>query len=200
MNKKCAALKCRYGSQEIVSDFLKGGKNMIKKWIHTVVIGMALTLSALTFGYFLYQPKASVAEERMPITPVQQLTATENTMIEYIYNYGDGITETTYSPIPPYLVGLTYDEAKEKMRGFELTYFDAEKITAVKQLEGDSRQHYVLGEKNGYIAVFYKKGGGLKEMTNTPANTISEDEKDELFANEIVGSDKLARIMENIES
>ena len=172
----------------------------MKKFIQTIVIGTAITFSALSFGYFLYQPKADVPQKNMSITPERRITATENTMIEYIYNYGDGVTETTYSPIPPYLVGLTYDEAKEKMLGFELTYFDAEKITAVKELEGDSRQHYYLGERNGYLAVFYKKGGGLKEMTNTPINTIPEKELETLSDTEIVGSDKLARVLEDIES
>ncbi len=173
---------------------------MLKKWINTIVIGMALTLSALSFGYFLYQPKASEIEERIPITPEQRITATENTMVEYIYNYGDGITESTYSPIPPYLVGLTCEQAKEKMKGFDLTYFSAEKITAVKELSGDSRQHYVIGEKNGYVAVFYKKGGGLKEMTNTPVDSLDEGEIEELSKTEIVGSGRLASILQDIES
>lgn len=173
---------------------------MITKWVHTVIIGLTLTISALSFGYFLYQPKADAAEERIPITPNRQLTVSENTMIEYIYNYGDGITETTYSPVPPYLIGLDHEAAKEKLTGFDITYFDAEKLTVVKHLEGDSRQHYVLGEKDGYVAVFYKKGGGLKEMTNTPINTLSESELEEMGKNEIIGSDDLARVLESIES
>ena len=166
-----------------------------------VILAALLMTAAFSLGYFLYRSDARETEPRISITPERPITLDGAAVLEYIYKYsGDNITEITEAPLPPYLVGLTETEAAEKLRGFTITGFSADKITAVKILKGDSRQHYILGEYNGYLAVFYKRGGGLKEVTNTPINTLSREEKNMLAAAEIVGSDKLERLLEDMES
>ena len=172
---------------------------MLKKIITAIGLCAVLSFSAMIFGYFLYHPQATEPAERVNINAQQAPLVTESTIIEYIYIYGDGITETAFSPIPPYLIGLDENEVKNSMKGFEVTEFSPEKLTVKKTLEGSSRQHYILAEKDGYLAVFYKKGMGLKEMTNTPINALTESEK-ELLGIEITGKDKLARLLEDLET
>ena len=168
------------------------------KIITAAVIAAA---AALSIGYFGYRPEAEEPTERIDITPTAEPNTRTDTVIEYIYSYkGDGITETATAPIPPYLVGLTEAETRESLAGFDVTYFSPEKLTVVKTLDGNSRQHYYLAEKNGYLAVYYKRGGGLKEMTNTPVSSLSDDEKNLLVNTEIVGKTNLARLLEDIES
>ncbi len=165
-----------------------------------LITGLLIT-AAMSLGYFLYRSEAEEPEPRIPITPDRKTVLSEDAKLEYIYKYSaDNITEITSAPLPPYLVGLDRQQAEEKMQGFTITHFSADKITAVKQLEGESRQHYTLGEYKGYLAVFYKKGGGLKEVTNTPVSALSAEEQKMLVTTEIVGSDKLARVLEDIES
>ncbi|MBQ8941098.1 MAG: hypothetical protein IJ062_04620 [Firmicutes bacterium] len=172
----------------------------MKKQHYFLITALAMTL-ALSLGYFAYRPQANEPETRPSITPAAPVVLTEAAQIEYIYNYkGDGITETALAPIPPYLVGLDETVTREKMPGFEITSFSPEKLTVVKKLDGSSRQHYYLGEKNGYLAVYYKHGGGLKELTNTPISCLSADESDLLFGTEIIGKENLARVLEDIES
>lgn len=172
---------------------------MFRKILTAAGLCAGLSFSAMGFGYFLYHPQADEPEERVTVNTQERERVSENTIIEYIYTYGDGITETAFSPIPPYLIGLDETEAKESLKGFEVQEFGADRLVVKKVLEGNSRQHYVLGEKDGYLAVFYKKGMGLKEMTNTPINALTEDEK-ALFGAEIVGADKLARLLEDMET
>lgn len=173
---------------------------MYKKIIYSVLLCAALSLSSLCFGYYMYRPKAEEPAPRVDIHPKRGITAAENATAEYIYKYlGDGITETSAAPIPPYLAGLTEQEAREKMRGFDITYFSENKITLVKELAGESRQHYIIGEKDGYVAVYYKKGGGLKEVTNTPTAVLGSEYAD-LAGCEIVGKEALAGLLQDIES
>lgn len=172
----------------------------MKKRYYAIFSAIIMT-AAFSLGYFFYRSDAEEPEPRISITPERPITLEETAILEYIYKYSaDNITETTEAPLPPYLAGLTADEAREKMRGFTITHFSADRLTAVKILKGESRQHYLLGEYNGYLAVFYKRGGGLKEVTNTPINALSTDEKKQLAAAEIVGSDKLSRLLEDMES
>ena len=165
-----------------------------------LITGLAVT-AALSLGYFSYRPEAEERPQRPAITPERQPITREDAVVEYIYIYdGDGIKEVTLVPIPPYLTELTQSEVTDRAAGFELAFFSPEKLTLKKTLSGNSRQHYYLGERDGYLAVYYKKGGGLKEMTNTPISSLSEDEKSMLMTTEIVGKDKLARVLEDMES
>ncbi|MBQ9519535.1 MAG: hypothetical protein IJR59_06555 [Firmicutes bacterium] len=172
----------------------------MKKRYFVLLTGL-LTTASMSLGYFLYRSEAEEPAQRISITPERPAVLSEDAVLEYVYKYAaDNITEITEAPLPPYLVGLTESEVREKMSGFAITRFSPDKVTAVKRLNGESRQHYTLGEYNGYLAVYYKKGGGLKEITNTPVTSLSDDEKKLLVTTEIVGSDKLARLLEDIES
>ena len=172
----------------------------MKKRYLIPLTGLLLT-AAMSLGYNLAHSDAEEPEPRISITPQRPAVLSENAEVEYVYNYSaDKITEITSAPLPPYLIGLTEAEARERMAGFTITRFSADKITAVKYLKGESRQHYTLGEYNGYLAVYYKKGGGLKEVTNTPVSALSSEEKKLLVTTEIIGNDKLARLLEDIES
>ncbi len=181
------------------ADFQKGAILMKKRYF-VILVGLLMTF-ALSMGYFLYRSDAEEPEPRMSITPEQPVVLAENAVLEYIYKYtADNITEVTDAPLPPYLAGLDKAAAKERMAGFTITSFSSDKITAVKVLKGESRQHYILGDHGGYLAVYYKNGGGLKEVTNTPINSLSQEEKKMLAAAEIVGNDKLERLLEDMES
>ncbi len=172
----------------------------MKKQHYFLITALVISL-ALSLGYFAYRPQADEPETRPSITPVSPVTLSETAQIEYVYHYkGDGITETAAAPIPPYLIGLDEQQTREKTAGFEITSFTPQKLTVVKNLDGISRQHYYLGEKNGYLAVYYKHGGGLKELTNTPVSTLSADEYELLMSTEIIGKENLARVLEDMES
>ena len=73
-----------------------------------------------------------------------------------------------------------------------------------KTVIGSSNQRYVIGEKEGYVAVFYEEeqqGISLKEVTDIPIDGLSEDEKLRLGEGiKVLGKEALDRTLENYSS
>ena len=73
-----------------------------------------------------------------------------------------------------------------------------------KKISGPSNQRYIIGEEDGYIAVFYDLGDNermLKEVTDKPLSAFSETERDILTEGiRVTGNDKLYRALENYSS
>ena len=71
-------------------------------------------------------------------------------------------------------------------------------------LDTGSDQHYVIGEYNGLIAVYYKEdidGMKLKEITDIPVRSLPENEqadiRDGIY---VVGNDNLAKALSDYGS
>ncbi len=125
----------------------------------------------------------------------------ENTVIETIYNYNDGYSDISSALPSDYMVGFDKEQLQEEYRGWQIESFSPYKVVFSKTVDEESPQHYVIKEYKGYLCVFYRKSGAVKEMTSTPVDSLSNEERERYVEGvEIDGDDELARVMEGIES
>ena len=73
-----------------------------------------------------------------------------------------------------------------------------------RTVEGNSHERYIVGVKNGYVAVFYEEeqnGVSLKEQTNIPVSSLDEEEQKRLAEGIlVVGKDRLAQVLQDYGS
>ncbi|MDE6357214.1 MAG: hypothetical protein K2L15_01335 [Eubacteriales bacterium] len=130
---------------------------------------------------------------------------TPSTKMKYEYYYkGDNITET-FEDVPPYfLLDLTRAELENNFKDWNVKSFSEKEVVMQKVMEGESSQNYIIGEYEGYIAVYYEKeinGTKLKEITDTPISSLSAEEQEKIKNGiKIVGEDKLMEFISNYES
>ena len=82
--------------------------------------------------------------------------------------------------------------------------FSEKEVVLQKVIEGESTQHYIIGEYDGYIAVFYEKeinGTKLKELTDIPLESLTEEEQEQIKKGiKITGKEELMKFLESYDS
>ncbi len=117
-----------------------------------------------------------------------------------IYNY-DNYTESKLAP--NFLIGMNEHDFKNVFSDWNVKDFSREKIVMQKNIAAKRQQYYIIGIKNGYVAVFFHDGRkkSLKELTNTPIESLSSEDKNRLEKGiKISDEDKLITIMQDYES
>lgn len=192
------------------------------KYIFIVLFFIAISYFSGLIGYSLYKPineeepnlntqKALIGLDELnmnkekEVGKVQVAKVTPSTKITYEYYYkSDNITET-YEDVPPYfLIDLTREEMEKKFDDWNIKSFSEKEVVMQKVMDGESIQHYVVGEYDGYVAIFYEKeinGTKLKEITSMPISALSLEEQEKIKNGiKIVGEDELISFLENYES
>lgn len=137
-----------------------------------------------------------------------EIIVTPSTKIIYKYYYeDDGFSETTSELAPEFLIGMNKNELKKTFAHshWKINNFSRETVVLQKNISATNKQNYILGVKNGYVAVFYQEknldGLKLKEVTNTPISSLSLEEQKRLnIGIKVSGEDKLVLIMQDYES
>lgn len=143
-------------------------------------------------------------EESQGVTAVPD-KITPSTKIVYRYYYTDDQVMEEQEEVPPYfLLDLTLEDMLKYYSTWEIVSFSSKEVIMQKTVYGPSHQRYVVGEKDGYIAVFYEEeieGISLKEVTDIPINGLTEEERFRLSEGiKVIGKDALARTLENYSS
>lgn len=127
----------------------------------------------------------------------------KNTKIIYEYVYPDNEHAQSEEASPYFLIGLTEKELTEIYYGWDITVFTEDSVIMRKQLKAGS-ERYIVGIKDGYVAVFYdgvQKSDNVKEVTATPINALTPDEQIKLKEGVYVsGRDNLIKILEDYGS
>ena len=131
-----------------------------------------------------------------------------STNIIYNYYYEDGeFYESTSELAPKFLIGMNAEELKNTFANsnWKVNNFSSAEVVLQKNIAKSDKQNYVIGEKNGYVAVFYYEtnfdGLNLKEITSTPVNSLSLEEQERLKKGiKISGNDNLLLVMQDYES
>ena len=128
-----------------------------------------------------------------------------STQIVYNYYYEeDGCVESTSEYAPHFLIGMKENELKNIFDDWQIKSFSKEKVIMQKNISGLSNQHFIIGIKDGYVAVFYQNevdGSNLKEITNTPISSLTVEDRKRLESGiKISGEDKLIAILQDYES
>lgn len=128
-------------------------------------------------------------------------TVGENTVMEFVYNYNDGFSETIERLPQYYMYGWDREDVAQAYDTWQMTSFSDKRIIFNKNMNCQSSQHYTLKAKDGYVAVYYKESDALKEITSTPIASLSETDK-KLFEQgvDIDGELNLMRYLESLET
>lgn len=174
------------------------------KYVLVIACGVVFTLIGSVTGYLLaYNSEADaqygtglVMAEAQPDTVIG-----ENTVLEFVYNYADGFSETQQSLPQQFMYGWDREKTQQAYSGWLMTEFSDDRVVFNKSIDGNSTQHYVLRENDGYIAVYYRDSNILKEMTSTPVASLSDEDK-KLFEKgvEIDGEKNLIKYIEGLET
>ena len=152
----------------------------------------------------IQEENLSLVEEATEVL-LQEDKITPSTKIVYRYYYTEDNILEEQEDIPPYfLLDLTLSDMLKYYSTWDIVSFSSKEVIMQKTVIGPSHQRYVVGERDGYIAVFYEEeqeGISLKEVTEIPTSGLVEDEYFRLKEGiKVIGKDALARILENYGS
>lgn len=130
---------------------------------------------------------------------------TPSTKMIYEYYYPDsGISKVNEGEPPYFMVGLSLSDLKRLYSTWDILSFSEAEVEMRKTMSGKDEQWYIIGEKDGYITVYYDdgdNGNSIKEITDIDTNGFSDDEKEQLKKGiKVQGEDALNRALENYSS
>lgn len=179
----------------------------MKKAVFTwaiVLWGLLIGTSAGVLAYKHHikgEDNSAFVEDSLYVKADKSNVINENTVLSFVSIYDDGFRDTREIIAPAYMKGWNRDKMALAYSSWQMDEFSKERVVFNKYQEGRSSQHYFLGEKEGYVAVYYKDSGILKEITSTPAGSLSDEEKKILKSQkEINGDEHLYRYLQDLES
>lgn len=153
------------------------------------------------------ETEANAQPSPQPSTPVtaEEETITPSTKMVYQYYYpSDDVTETAEEVPPYFLVGLTRNDMETIYREWELLSFSPKEVVLRRTVEGNSHERYIVGIRDGFVAVFYEEeqnGVSLKEQTNIPVSSLDKAEQERLAEGIlVVGKDQLSQVLQDYGS
>lgn len=123
-----------------------------------------------------------------------------NTEIIYQYFYSrDRTIKEQMEQAPVFLQGLDMEQLKSVYTGWQIMFFSPEKVILRCKIEGLSSETYILGESEGFLAVFYEdvqKKIHLKEKTELPLSSLPDGEAMQLREGiRVTGEENLAKLL-----
>ncbi len=174
------------------------------KCLAVIICGVFFTLGGALTGYYVAynnEIESDYGTEAV-MTEVQSNDVIgENTVLEFVYNYSDGFSETQQSLPQQFMYGWDREKTQLAYSEWLMTEFGEDRVVFNKNIDGESSQHYILKENNGYVAVYYKNSDILKEITSAPVASLSDEDK-KLFEKgiEIDGEINLIKYIEGLET
>ena len=196
-----------------------------------IITLILLLLISIGTGYLLYSNIKSKAEKMYPeVSQVKQdiieddctaeaeemlnndiISANSSTdkvspnatlVIEKKYMGCNHITKSEV-PIPTDAVNMTQEELGEEYTGWQVKEFSKDKLVIYKEFAGICDEHYLVTEKNGYLAIYIldkEENRTLKEVTDISLEYLSEfDLKEIRDGIKIEGKEQLNRLKEDFE-
>ena len=144
-------------------------------------------------------------EEVQDVSNVTEEKITPSTKIVYEYYYAsENITEKQESVPPYFMLDLTLEDMVNFYPDWEIRNFSSREVVMRKTIYEDTSRNYIVGEHEGYVAVFYQveqAGISLKQVTNTPVSALSKEDRERLSQGIYVsGEYELAKVLEDYES
>lgn len=126
---------------------------------------------------------------------------------EIVYQYFDSQTKevTEQKDVSPYfLLDLTLSDLQNYYADWEIMSFSDKKVVLRKTVDTESAKRYIVGTKDGFVAVFFEEeqnGESVYEITETPISSLSHAEQVRLNDGIYVeGDTELYKILEDYES
>lgn len=144
-----------------------------------------------------YKVQEVVAKDEEKISPYAKIT------VEKYYKQCGHSTVEIYD-VPKEMVNLTKEELQNRYKNWEIKKFTAKDIQIYREIDANCSSHYVLKEKDGYLAVYKaisKNMDELNSITDIEYASLKEEDKLALDAGiKIYGTDELSSIIEDFSS
>lgn len=188
-----------------------------------ILLGIILLLAvSMSIGYFIYtlqyaeQNQQQLAKQNTNTvnnlmqneesiqTNQEEEKVTPNTQFILQKHYVQcGHTTVDYEEVPSEVVNMTQGELQEKYKEWEIAKFSKQEVILRKEESGNCDQHYVLREKEGYVAIYLVNQNGmesLKELTGIATEYLPQEDiqkfKEGIF---VYGLQELNTIIEDYE-
>ena len=137
-------------------------------------------------------------------TNVNEEKITPNTKLEIKKQYTQsGHIASENVELPTELINLTKEELANKYKNFTIETFSSQKVILYKQEEGICNEHYVLREKDGFIAIYNTLNLGeenLRKITEISTEYLAESDLINLKNGiAIYGEKNLNAVLEDFE-
>jgi len=151
-------------------------------------------------------------KENSPVmeTETQEVLHEENrirpdTKMVYQYFYtSDRVTKEQTEPAPDFLQGLDMKQLQSIYNGWQVVLFSPETVILRCNIKGLSSETYILGEQDGFLAVFYEDAQKilhLKEKTDLPLSALPEGEAKQIREGlQVTGEENLAKMLSDLNS
>ena len=195
---------------------------MLKKiyFVLFFIVIIFVSIISINIGYNMYDNEENniqIVEEKAETDteffereekPVDNITVakiTPSTKMIYEYFYKeDSITERVEDVPPYFLIDLTRNDLETNFKDWQIKSFSSKEVVLQKTIQGESTQHYIIKDYDGYIGIFYEKeinGTNLKEITNIPLESLPIEEQEKIKKGiKITGKDELMRFLESYGS
>lgn len=114
-----------------------------------------------------------------------------------------GHTIKEYKEIPEDLVNLTKEQLEGKHNDWNIEKFTSLEIILIREEEGICDEHFILKEKEGFIAIYKIEANNkeiLEELTGISIEYLTESDKIELRKGiRVYGKEELNSILEDYE-
>lgn len=138
-----------------------------------------------------------------------RVTAETSVVFEHVDKQGE-VVARNQETVPYFLIGSDLESVKKTYAGWETVSFSADELILRKPAPALEPARYILGLQDGYVTVFYKDPitdeagnyiSNIKEITKTPATSLSRDEQERLTIGvEIASDDELYRALQDYGS
>jgi len=139
----------------------------------------------------------------VPLPMPVRIRPSTTMVYEYIFT-SDGRIETIEAEPPYFLVDLAQERIAAYYSEWEIVEFNEERVTLQRTVDDLVEEHYVLGVKDDYLAIFHRSTSGsitLKEVTATSINGLSLDERNRLMVGITVeNEEQLSQMLEDYGS
>ena len=186
---------------------LRGGS--VRKTILIVSLCSFLLFMFLSYYFTLWMGErdkrlAESKEEKYPVVQQKNLIDTNTRMVYQYFYTADRVTKEKTEAAPVFLQGLDMEQLKSVYHGWRVVYFSPETVILRCTIEGLSSETYILGEKDGFLAVYYEDAQQmihLKEKINLPLAALPKEEAQRLREGiRVNGEENLAKILSDINS
>jgi hypothetical protein len=134
-----------------------------------------------------------------------------STIMSYNYHSIDtGRTQTTSELAPYFMIGMDESQLKDYFKDWSIKEFNNKNIVMQKDVdENEINNGYLIGVKDGYVAIFYLNENNfddltnltLKEMTLTPIDSLTIEDRERIYHGvKIFGDETLSKIIQDYES
>lgn len=168
------------------------------------VVFLCVFCAAVGFGVGRgYKPQEAENQKAVPVYEGKQRITPSTKMVYEYYYPEDSVTETFEDAPPYFLIDYTLEDIKRCYSNWNIALFSEKEVVMKKTVDGPSPQRYVIGENDGFVAVFYDLENErlIKELTDVPVSALNDDIKERLEEGiAVTGNERLNRLLEDFTS